>query len=70
MNRERCGTVLEFLGATQTVTGSRFLLSTMRARVLIDCGLYQGDKELRERNWCAVAPRYRERVLAISTDTT
>ncbi len=51
MSRARHGTVLEFLGATQTVTGSRFLLSTPRARVLVDCGLYQGDKELRERNW-------------------
>jgi metallo-beta-lactamase family protein len=51
MNRSRRGTVLEFLGATQTVTGSRFLLSTARARVLVDCGLYQGAKELRERNW-------------------
>jgi metallo-beta-lactamase family protein len=51
MGRTKSGTVLEFLGATQTVTGSRFLLSTPRARVLIDCGLYQGEKELRERNW-------------------
>jgi metallo-beta-lactamase family protein len=51
MSRARHATVLEFLGATQTVTGSRFLLSTPRARVLIDCGLYQGNKELRERNW-------------------
>ncbi len=51
MSRARHGTVLEFLGATQTVTGSRFLLSTPRAKVLIDCGLYQGEKELRERNW-------------------
>ena len=51
MSRARHGTVLEFLGATQTVTGSRFLLSTPRARVLVDCGLYQGEKELRERNW-------------------
>lgn len=54
MDRERRGTVLEFLGATQTVTGSRFLLSTPRGRVLVDCGLYQGDKELRERNWQAL----------------
>jgi len=51
MSRAGYGTVLEFLGATQTVTGSRFLLSTPRARVLVDCGLYQGEKELRERNW-------------------
>ncbi|MBW2493625.1 MAG: MBL fold metallo-hydrolase, partial [Deltaproteobacteria bacterium] len=51
MSEAKRGAILEFLGATQTVTGSRFLLSTSRARVLIDCGLYQGQKELRERNW-------------------
>ena len=43
--------LLRFLGATGTVTGSRFLLETPRARVLIDCGLYQGLKPLRLRNW-------------------
>jgi metallo-beta-lactamase family protein len=43
--------ILRFLGATGTVTGSRFLLSTPRARVLIDCGLFQGLKPLRLRNW-------------------
>lgn len=49
---ERSATsTLAFLGATGTVTGSRFLLETSRARVLIDCGLYQGLKDLRERNW-------------------
>jgi metallo-beta-lactamase family protein len=42
---------LQFLGAAQTVTGSRFLLRTQRARVLVDCGLFQGAKELRLRNW-------------------
>jgi metallo-beta-lactamase family protein len=42
---------LQFLGATGTVTGSRFLLETPRARVLVDCGLYQGIKALRRRNW-------------------
>ncbi len=42
---------LQFLGATGTVTGSRFLLRTPRARVLVDCGLFQGTKELRLRNW-------------------
>ncbi len=51
MSQGQRGTVLEFLGATQTVTGSRLLLSTPRSRVLVDCGLYQGEKELRERNW-------------------
>jgi len=43
--------VLRFLGATQTVTGSRFLVETPHARVLVDCGLFQGYKKLRERNW-------------------
>jgi metallo-beta-lactamase family protein len=40
-----------FLGATGTVTGSRHLLETASARVLVDAGLYQGVKELRLRNW-------------------
>ncbi|MGE0521392.1 MAG: MBL fold metallo-hydrolase RNA specificity domain-containing protein [Candidatus Binatia bacterium] len=43
--------VLRFLGATGTVTGSRFLVDTTRARVLVDCGLFQGSKQLRLRNW-------------------
>jgi metallo-beta-lactamase family protein len=42
---------LTFLGAARTVTGSKYLLDTGSARVLIDCGLFQGLKELRERNW-------------------
>ena len=44
-------TTLEFLGAAGTVTGSKFLLEVAGRRVLIDCGLYQGLKELRQRNW-------------------
>ena len=42
---------LTFLGAARTVTGSKYLLETASARVLVDCGLFQGFKELRERNW-------------------
>lgn len=42
---------LRFLGATKTVTGSKFLLETGSRRILFDCGLFQGLKELRERNW-------------------
>lgn len=42
---------LTFLGAAQTVTGSRFLLEYRQKRFLIDCGLFQGPKEIRERNW-------------------
>src|SRR6266480_3990144 len=44
---------LSFWGAAQTVTGSRYLIETDRARVLVDCGLFQGRRELRERNWQA-----------------
>src|SRR5262245_50884968 len=40
-----------FLGAARTVTGSKYLLETGKARILIDAGLFQGLKELRERNW-------------------
>ena len=40
-----------FLGATETVTGSKFLVETANTRILIDCGLFQGYKWLRERNW-------------------
>src|SRR5437016_3043155 len=42
---------LSFHGAAETVTGSKYLLETDDARVLIDCGLFQGKKELRLRNW-------------------
>ena len=43
--------VLAFLGAARTVTGSKTLLDTGTHRVLVDAGLFQGRKELRERNW-------------------
>src|SRR5262245_13072735 len=42
---------LTFLGAAQTVTGSKHLLEVDGRRILVDCGLFQGLKELRERNW-------------------
>jgi len=42
---------LTFLGAARTVTGSRYLVETNGTRVLVDCGLFQGLKELRLRNW-------------------
>ncbi|RMG12907.1 MAG: MBL fold metallo-hydrolase [Deltaproteobacteria bacterium] len=42
---------LRFLGGAETVTGSRFLVQAGRRRVLVDCGLFQGFKHLRERNW-------------------
>ncbi|CCD08943.1 putative mRNA Cleavage and polyadenylation specificity factor [Legionella pneumophila subsp. pneumophila] len=42
---------LTFLGATETVTGSKYLLTVGSKKILIDCGLFQGYKELRLRNW-------------------
>ena len=42
---------LSFLGASRTVTGSKYLLDTGASRILIDAGLFQGLKELRELNW-------------------
>ena len=42
---------LTFLGAARTVTGSKYLLTHGKATVLFDCGLFQGLKELRLRNW-------------------
>ena len=42
---------LTFLGAAGTVTGSRYLLDTGKKRLLVDCGLFQGYKQLRLRNW-------------------
>jgi metallo-beta-lactamase family protein len=42
---------LTFLGAAGTVTGSRYLLDLGGSRVLVDCGMFQGLKALRERNW-------------------
>ncbi|MGZ5272584.1 MAG: MBL fold metallo-hydrolase, partial [Ramlibacter sp.] len=42
---------LQFLGATDTVTGSRTLVQEGGASVLVDCGLFQGWKQLRLRNW-------------------
>ena len=42
---------VRFLGGTGTVTGSKFLLACKGSRVLLDCGLFQGLKELRLRNW-------------------
>jgi metallo-beta-lactamase family protein len=42
---------LTFHGAAETVTGSKYLLEAGGAQVLVDCGLFQGLKELRLRNW-------------------
>ncbi len=42
---------ISFLGAAGTVTGSKFLLETPWLNILVDCGFFQGLKELRELNW-------------------
>lgn len=44
---------LSFFGAAGTVTGSRYLLESGNTRVLVDCGLFQGYKHLRQKNWRA-----------------
>lgn len=56
---------LQFLGAAGTVTGSRYLLQAGGRRILVDCGLFQGFKQLRERNWAPfpVAPASIDTVL-------
>ena len=42
---------IKFYGGVGTVTGSKYLLEHNGRRILVDCGLFQGLKELRERNW-------------------
>jgi metallo-beta-lactamase family protein len=45
---------VSFYGATQTVTGSRYLLRCADRQFLVDCGLFQGYKHLRLKNWAAL----------------
>ena len=56
---------LSFLGAAGTVTGSKYLLESGRAATLVDCGLFQGFKTLRLRNWAPLPfdPRQIESVV-------
>lgn len=42
---------LTFLGAARTVTGSKYLVEVGSSRILVDCGLFQGQYDLRRRNW-------------------
>jgi len=51
---------IQFLGAADTVTGSRHLVTLGGVRVLLDCGLFQGFKLFRERNWQPLAVNPRE----------
>lgn len=51
---------ISFLGATGTVTGSKYLLQGANTSILVDCGLFQGHKELRLRNWDQIPLNYKE----------
>ena len=51
---------LTFLGAAGTVTGSKYLIETGGVRILIDCGLFQGYKNLRLLNWQPLPVKPRE----------
>ena len=51
--RQHTGAAIQFFGGAGTVTGSKHLVTVGERRVLLDCGLFQGLKALRERNWAA-----------------
>ncbi|MDV3219859.1 MBL fold metallo-hydrolase [Intrasporangium sp.] len=53
MRRADDATALTFLGGAGTVTGSKFLVEHAGRRVLVDCGLYQGERQWRRLNWDA-----------------
>jgi metallo-beta-lactamase family protein len=55
MNGSERAPTLRFLGGAGTVTGSKTLLDCEAGRVLVDCGLFQGRKQLREQNWAPFA---------------
>jgi len=55
---------LTFLGAAGTVTGSKYLITAGSQRILVDCGLFQGLKQLRLKNW-APLPVDPERITAV-----
>ena len=42
---------LTFLGGTDTVTGSKFLLTAGGRSLLVDCGMFQGPREISQLNW-------------------
>jgi metallo-beta-lactamase family protein len=65
------GLDLTFLGGAGTVTGSKYLLSGGKRRILVDVGVFQGEKDLRLRNWepLAVAPDSVEAILLTHAHT-
>lgn len=58
---------LTFLGATGTVTGSKYLLKSGNTRILVDCGLFQGLKQLRLKNWAKLPINPKEIDMVILT---
>lgn len=48
---EFASTTIQFLGAAGTVTGSKYLIRALGKTILVDCGLFQGLKQLRQLNW-------------------
>lgn len=51
---------VHFLGGAETVTGSKFLIEAFNHKIMIDCGMFQGKKELRELNWKNIAIKANE----------
>lgn len=58
---------LTFLGAAHSVTGSRYLVQYDSKKFLVDCGLFQGFKELRLRNWAALQVNPKDLEMVILT---
>ncbi|HEY9169931.1 MAG TPA: MBL fold metallo-hydrolase [Lutibacter sp.] len=58
---------LTFFGGAGTVTGSKILLEVNYKKIMIDCGLFQGLKELRLKNWEDIPPVFKELDLVILT---
>lgn len=42
---------ITFFGAAEGVTGAKFLIESQETKILVDCGLFQGNREIRQRNW-------------------